>query len=187
VRAEYGHGFLSAPDDDNKMMFQWLHVRAGESCFIVFGDKAPLWYKAHWYDGRMQPCKGEDCRLCSAGVGRQRRWVFAVRLTNSEKAMLWEVSESLAQDIRKIAAEFNQLEGLKMYVSREGSGRKGRLSISGRGMEDALMQRDVIFPEPQEALELTWSGLERQSECLAEERTASAESGRERYPVRGEY
>lgn len=198
MKAEYGHGFLSAPDDENRCMFQWLHIRAGESSTVVFGDKAPLWYKAHWYERRMQPCSGEGCKMCAAGVGRQRRWVFAVALVGAKKAMLWEVSESLAQDIKKIANEKGQLEKLKVYVIREGSGNKGRLSVSGRGYDEPRMIRidgieqmvgteDVIFPEPQEALELTWAGIDRQSECVAERESASADRGRERYQVEREY
>jgi len=198
MRAEYGHGFLSAPDDEDRCMFQWLHIRSGESCTVVFGDKAPLWYKAHWYGGRMQPCIGEECRMCAAGVGRQRRWVFAVKLVGGKKPMLWEVSESLAQDIKAIANEKGELERLKLYVIREGSGNKGRMSVTGRGYDEAHMIRidgvdtviggeEMIFPEPQEALELTWAGIERQSESFAESRSATAESRSERYQERREY
>ena len=198
MRAEYGRGFLSAADDENRCMFQWLHIRAGESCTVVFGNKAPLWYMAHWYERRMQPCEGEECKMCAAGVGRQRRWVFAVILQGGKKAMLWEVSESLAQDIKKIANEKGELKKLKVYVIREGSGNKGRLSVSGRGYDEPRMVRidgieewhetpEVIFPDPQEALELTWAGIPRPSETFAERESATADRGRERYQGEREY
>lgn len=112
--------------------------------------------------------------------------------------MLWEVSESLAQDIKAIANEKGELERLRIYVIREGSGNKGRMSVTGRGYDEAHMIRidgvdtmiggeDMVFPEPQEALELTWAGIERQSESFAESRSAIAESGSSRYQEKREY
>ena len=136
--------------------------------------------------------------MCAAGVGRQRRWVFAVILQGGKKAMLWEVSESLAQDIKKIANEKGELKKLKVYVIREGSGNKGRLSVSGRGYDEPRMIRidgieewhetpEVIFPDPQEALELTWAGIPKPSETFAERESATADRGRERYQGEREY
>jgi hypothetical protein len=168
-------------------MFQWLHIRPGEAITVVLGDKAPLWYSAHWTDGRMRPCKGDGCRDCAAGIGKQRRWVFACRLWAGKKPFLWETSESLAREIQVIASGYGQTEDLKLYVVREGSGRKGRLSLTGRGLDEQPLAEKMVYPEPQEALELTWSSLEREPESFPRRESSFDEYRRKETQEKCEY
>jgi hypothetical protein len=176
VKAEYGHGLFAAPDEDEKMSFRWLHIRPGEAVTIVMGNKAPLWYKAHWYGGRMIPCEGEGCRLCDAGVGRQRRWVFAVSGWSTNKVFLWEVSEHTADQIRGLAERHDGLENLKLRVSREEGSKKGRLDVTSMGFDEFHASKGLQYPEPQEALELTWAVLNLACESLTESRSTVGES-----------
>lgn len=187
MKAEYGYGLLSAPDDEEKPKFQWLHIRPGEAVRLILGDKLPLWYKAHWYEGRMQPCGGEECRLCGAGVGRQRRWVFSVALAGQRKPYLWEVSESLAQEIRAIGEQQGTLTDLQLRVSREGSGSKGRIDVASHGIDAYHSTSEVPFPDPQEALELTWAVLSSASEFRPGRPSASDEEREKRARERSEY
>lgn len=187
MRAEYGHGLLNAPDDDEGKKFQWLHIRSGESEKVMLSGKLPLWYRAHWYEGRMQPCDGDGCRLCDAGVGRQRRWVFAVASLPEHKVYLWEVTEALAQEIRVIIERHEQQKDVQLRIWREGSGPKGKISVEDRGLDSYHQTDGLIFPEPQEALELTWAVVERLSESRSKRQSSEAErmereaSGRREY------
>ena len=187
MKAEYGHGLFTAPDDDEKISFQWLHIREGEQMTIVMGNKAPLWYKAHWYNGRMQPCEGDGCRLCGMGVGRQRRWVFSVNLWGTKKVFLWEISEHSAEQIREIAEKHDQLENLKLLVSRERGSRKGRLTITSHGFDEFHASQGLIYPEPQEALELTWAVLRLGAEAYSQSSSPVGELRQEEPSGKAEY
>ena len=187
MRAEYGQGLMSAPDDDGGPQFKWLHVRSGDQVFILLSDKLPLWYRAHWWEGRMQPCQGEECRLCDAGVGKQRRWIFAVATANDLKPYLWEVSESLAQEIRVIIEKNGEQKNVHLRIYREGTGPKGRLSVSDRGKDQYHRVDGLVFPEPQEALELTWAVLERPGRVLAESKSGEAAQSERRALAEREY
>jgi len=178
--SEYGHGLLGAPDDSERSRFQWLHIRPGDLFTIILGDKLPLWYKAHWYGGRMMPCSGSECRMCDAGVGRQRRWVFAVAIVSQHRPYLWEVSEALAQEIRVIGELHGTFTNLRLQVSREGTGNKGRIKVLSKGIDEYHGCEGIDFPEPQEALELTWATLPSNSESSAPSKSpigAASQSG----------
>jgi hypothetical protein len=164
IQSEYGYGLMSAPDDDEHAQFCWLHIRPGDQVMIVLGNKLPMWYRAHWHDGRMQPCQGDDCWMCSAGIGRQRRWVFSVVLWSQKKPYLWEVSESLAMDIRAICEHVGTEVDVKIRVSREPGSTKARLKVESYGIDEFHNGSSVVFPEPQEALQLTWAVISRRSE-----------------------
>jgi len=175
MRAEYGHGLLNAPEDDQSVQFKWLHIRAGESVKVMLSGKLPLWYRAHWHEGRMNPCDGDGCRLCDAGIGRQRRWVFAVAVLPDHKVYLWEVSEALAQEIRVIIERHEQQKDVQIRITREGSGPKGRLNVEDRGLDSYHSTDGLIFPEPQEALELTWAVVGVRSEFSSKSESSEAE------------
>lgn len=176
MKAEYGHGLLNAPDDEEGVQFKWLHIRSGDMVKVILSGKLPLWYRAHWYEGRMTPCDGDKCKLCDAGVGRQRRWVFAIATLPDYKVYLWEVSEALAQEIRVIIERHEQQKDVQIRITREGSGPKGRLNIEDRGLDTYHKTDGLVFPEPQEALELTWATVDRLSESRAKRKSSEAET-----------
>jgi hypothetical protein len=101
--------------------------------------------------------------------------VFAVALLSEKRPYLWEVSESLAQEIRVIAEEHDTFTDLKLQVRRDGAGNKGRISVSSRGIDAFHTTEGIDFPEPQEALELTWAVLDRPSESRSESQSERAE------------
>lgn len=187
MQAEYGHGLLSAPDDEDGRHFKWLHIRSGDYVRVLLSDKLPLWYKAHWYEGRMQPCGGDGCRLCDAGVGRQRRWVFAVAKMPEMKPFLWEVSEALAQEVRQIIERHETQKDLQLTVRREASGPKGRMTVEDRGLDAYHKTDGIVFPEPQEALELTWAVIDRLSESRPRSQISGAEPVEKWQAERAEY
>lgn len=179
MRADYGHGLFGVPDDDGRPEFQWLHLRPGEQVYLVIGNRVPLWYWAHWVDGRMQPCPKEDCRFCNAGIGRQRRWVFAVAMRHRTQPFLWEVSNQTADRIREFAERFDTITNLALDVRREAGSSKARITIECDRVDPFKQGESLQFPELSEALDLTWSQLRVGSEVLSEELSRSRTSGRE--------
>jgi hypothetical protein len=164
VRAEYGHGLFLADDSDDGPSFQWLHLRPGDAEHLILGNKAPLWYRAHWHEGRMQPCSGDGCHLCDMGIGRQRRWVFPVVMRHRKEAFLWEVSDRVADEIRGFAEQHGTITNLELFVRRSSGNSKGRIEVQCDGLDDRCQGESVVFPEPSECLELTWTALSVRSE-----------------------
>lgn len=156
MKYEYGRGLLWAPEPGGTPLFNWLHIQPGDSKVLVMGEVLPLWYHAHWLEGRMRPCGGDGCSWCGVGVGRQRRWVFAVIDEWSKKPYLWEVSEFSCSQIKEILEQQDAAQWVKLRVSREHGNRKGRLDIRHAGTGDGLLYGEIKFPDLAEALELTW-------------------------------
>jgi len=184
---EYGRGLVTAPDDTGTPQFCWLHVAPGDTMELVMAEVLPLWYYAHWMEGRMRPCSGSGCSWCEMGVGRQRRWVFAVIEAFRKKAFLWEVSEYSCAQIKAIAQQQDSPPYMKILVARQAGNRKGRLEIRHSGTGDPLFFKDIQFPDLAEALELTWAfsrGHENMHSGAAPSRDLGLVHSRERL---GEY
>jgi len=175
MKADWGYGLFNVEGDEKHPVFEWLHVRPGDTVYIILGNKAPLWYWAHWVDGRMRPCPGENCGYCNAGIGKQRRWVFACVRTLSVKPMLWEVSDSIASDIRTFAERYDTVTNLELAVSRDNGGSKAKLRVSSRGLDTRERGSAIVYPEPSEALELTWTELRMRTEYSPGELTGTLE------------
>jgi hypothetical protein len=113
--------------------------------------------------------------------------VFAVASLPEHKVYLWEVTEALAQEIRVIIERHEQQKDVQLRIWREGSGPKGKISVEDRGLDSYHQTDGLIFPEPQEALELTWAVVERLSESRSKRQSSEAErmereaSGRREY------
>lgn len=139
------------------------------------GEPLPLWYYAHWHQGRMRPCSGEGCRMCDAGVGKQRRWVFAITMAYEHQAYFWEVSDAAGDRVRELMEKYGQLVDQIMHVTRDNGGPKGRINISHHGFDDMHRGSTTKWPDVWTALELTWTALNAPSESFAESRSAGSE------------
>jgi len=158
---EFGRGIHGLDDENEDPLFQWLHIRSGERVGIIFSDQQPLWYYGHWMKGRMWPCDGPDCELCPMGVGKQRRWVFAIGVPTTMKTYLWEVSETIAGEIRGIMERFDSMLNVRVIVRREEGSNRGRLILSDPVYDPAQRASSMKFPDIGIGVQLTWQAMDR--------------------------
>jgi hypothetical protein len=80
----------------SRLQLPILKVRSGAVVEAVFCDSGPLWFAAHWVNGRQVLCAGmdqADCPLC--GVNQSRvlgMTIVALRVQAASRAFLLEVS-----------------------------------------------------------------------------------------------
>jgi len=166
---EIGEGWASASLEPESGAFHWLHINNGDPVGLTLGPHAPIWYWGHWYAGRMRRCSGRDCEICKAGVGRQRRWVFAVYVRKEKRGYVWETSESTSNAIQALVEKEGFMLNLDLFVKRDGAGKRGKLQITSYGKNSLYDGEHVEIPHPKTALLATWMGMENSNNGKAEE------------------
>lgn len=107
---------------------KWLHVARGQVVGVVCLAGEPWCYVGHWVDGAMRPCKGEECKLCEAGVGSQTRMCLEVMRVPGGETLVWEFGAATARKLREAAGGCPDIGGFGFRVSRQGAGR-GQLVV----------------------------------------------------------
>lgn len=125
-----GSGWSPPPDVRDAVEFHWFHVPVQGALVLCVLSTEPVWYIGHFDVGRMRQCRGDLCRMCVQGVGRQIRYVVsAVELTSRRLGVL-ELGTAPMMHIRDRALSRGALRGMVIEVSRAGRSKHGRLDIS---------------------------------------------------------
>jgi hypothetical protein len=125
-----GCGFSAPPDVRDVVEFHWWHVPVGGSLVLVVLSVEPVWYVGHFAQGRMRRCRGDLCRACVDGVGRQIRYVVCAAEVSSRQIGMLEVGSAPMLHIRDRALARGGLRGMILDVSRPARSKHGRLEVS---------------------------------------------------------
>lgn len=155
-----GEGFDLPQSVADRTDFHWFHCPVGSSLNLCLLPGKPVWYVAHWVNGRMIPCEGDDCELCAKELGSQIRYVFSVVEISTRRAGLIELGKTNALLIR----DWGGLDGYPTFVAfevyRPGRAKQSRLDVSRIEEKCLPWAMRIPIPDPMTALRLTW---ERQS------------------------
>jgi hypothetical protein len=109
--------------------FHWFHVPVGTSLMMCVLSGEPVWYIGHFDQGRMRRCRGDLCRMCVDGVGRQIRYVVsAVELTTRRLGVL-ELGTAPMMVLRDAALARGALRGLVIELGRSSRSKHARLDL----------------------------------------------------------
>lgn len=81
----------------------------------------------HWIDGESRECKGLGCGLCEEGSKRTIRWTVLAKYEGEE--LPWEMSNTTFFGVEDVAEMVGGLAGLRLRVTRHGSGLNTRYSV----------------------------------------------------------
>jgi len=150
--------------------FHWFKVGAKRPLELVVLSDAPHWYIGHFIvgkgsgegaggRGRMWPCAAPSCSVCEEGVGKQIRFCFAVVDVETRRVGLIEVSDSIGQLIRSWIPRNEGFRGMRLMFTRHSLSIKSRMEVEFLEQEVIGWWRDLEVPDPQIALELTWTKM----------------------------
>ena len=105
----------------------FLSWDAGESKDLVILSENGTKSTTHWIDNEAKECKGEGCALCAEGAKSSLRWTVLVKCENEE--IDWEMSNRCFFGVEDVAEMVGHLPGLRLRVTRHGSGLKTRYSV----------------------------------------------------------
>lgn len=155
-----GDGFDVPREVRDRVEFHWFHVPAGAALLLALLSPSPIWYVGHYYRGRMRACDGDDCGLCSVGVGRQVRYVMsAVELTTRVVGVV-EVGAQIGRELADRAAGSRSLRGMIVDLSKSERSKHCPIDMC---IIDEPTPAWVMSIEPlnlREVLEETWSRAE---------------------------
>ncbi len=105
----------------------FLSWDAGESKDLVILSEKGTENYTHWVAGKAANCMGEGCPLCIEGHRRSIRWTVQVRCEGEE--LPWEMSNTAFFGVEDVAQMIGSLEGLRLRVTRHGSGLDTRYAV----------------------------------------------------------
>jgi len=105
----------------------FLSWDAGESKDLVILSEKGAESATHWIEGESRECKGADCALCAEGVRKSIRWTVETKCEGEE--LPWEMSNQTFFGVEDVAEMVGHLEGLRLRVTRHGTGMKTRYSV----------------------------------------------------------
>lgn len=126
-QTETGWGVPSESGDPPGIGF--AHVPARGNLEVVFLHDAPVNFQGHYYDRRMKPCVHNGCTMCAKGVGKQRRWVFAVYECERGVTRLLEIGATPANQLQQFALDYQGLLGLRFRFSKPGGTLRSPISV----------------------------------------------------------
>jgi len=151
-----GEGFDLPQEVTDKVDFHWFHCPVGGALELVLLPPKPIWYVAHWVNGRMVPCLGEDCPLCVKQIGTQVRFVFSVVEVSGHRPGLIELGKTNAQQIRDWGGQDGYPAFTAFEVWRPGRAKQSRLEVRRTDSNALPWAMRVGMPDPLRALKLTW-------------------------------
>jgi len=105
----------------------FLSWDAGESKDLVILSEKGAESATHWIDGEAKECKGQGCVLCAEGSKRALRWTVQTKCEGEE--LPWEMSNTTFFGVEDVAEMVGHLQGLRLRVTRHGTGMKTRYSV----------------------------------------------------------
>ena len=104
----------------------------------------------------MCPCSGSGCELCSAGVGAQLRFVFAVAERSTRRVGLIEFGKGNGQLIRDWSERAGGLRGVCLEVEKHSRSNQSRTEVRYVEAPCEPWYLGLAVPDVQLALYLTW-------------------------------
>lgn len=151
-----GDGWELPPGSEPWSDFHWFQVSTKGSLNLVILSTGACWYTGHFVGGRMCPCSGSGCELCSAGVGSQVRYVFAVAETSTRRVGLFEVARGNGQLIRDWSERCGGLRGMRLEVEKHSRSSQSRTEVRYVEAPCDPWYLGLAVPDVQLALYLTW-------------------------------
>ncbi len=136
--------------------FHWFRVTGKHVLELVILSREPTWYVGHFVRGRMLPCYGQGCKLCSDGVGAQVRFVMAAIDASTNRVGLIEVGKSVGDLIRDWTSRIGGLRGMWIEVSKYSMSKNSRMEVRYIDRKIPMGLLDKEGPDCREALRSTW-------------------------------
>jgi len=136
--------------------FHWWKVPSGRILQLIIISDGPLGYSGHFARGRMKPCQGEGCQLCSEGVGVQLRYLLAGVEPATRRVGIWDMGRSVALEVRDLAVSQGGLRGLWIQVSHHSHSRQSRTEVVRITDTVPGWIRTMEIPNVSRALVETW-------------------------------
>jgi len=125
-----GNGWSPPPSVRDVVEFHWFHVPVGGAAVLCVLSAEPVWYVGHFSGGRMRRCRGDLCRHCVEGVGRQIRYVISAVDMASRVLGVIELGSAAMSAIRDRALARGVLRGMVIELARAARSKHGRLDVS---------------------------------------------------------
>jgi hypothetical protein len=135
VQPKVESGFGLPEGNDGWTDWTWFHARYPLPTRLTILCEAPVNYSGHFRKGRMVPCLGEGCPLCSSGLGNQARYVFSVVEWDTRRIGLLELGRGHALQVQDWMAQAGGLRGMSVSIVR--ASQKKQSSIELELLEEA--------------------------------------------------
>lgn len=149
-------GFGLPEGNDGWSDWTWFHARASAPQRFTVLCEEPVNYSGHFRKGRMVPCLGESCPLCSTGLGSQARYVVSVVEWESRRVGLFEVGRGHALSMQEWASSAGSLRGVSIEVQRVSHSKQSRMDVRLVTDESPLYFRHLKGPDLEKALASTF-------------------------------
>lgn len=168
-------GFGLPEGNDGWTDWTWFHARYPVPTRLTILCEAPVNYSGHFRKGRMVPCLGEGCPLCSSGLGNQARYVFSVVEWDTRRIGLLELGRGHALQVQDWMAQAGGLRGMSVSIVR--ASQKKQSSIELELLEEAapIYFQHLQGPDLVRALRSTF---DRSVRCSLEEVPAAGQDQR---------
>lgn len=151
-----GEGWDVPIEVKGDLEFRWWRVAGNRVLVLLCLSDSPIWYRGHFYKGRMVPCAGAGCRLCADGVGAQLRYVVAAAEVATHRSGLLEVGATVALELRDLAVRHGGMRGMVFEIQKHSFSRQSRMELRPCEDETSPWWREVDFPDPKSALFFGW-------------------------------
>jgi len=105
----------------------FLSWDAGESKDLVILSEKGMEEIIHWVDGESKECSGAGCMYCESSVKKTLRWTVLTECEGEE--LPWGMSNRTFFGVEDVAEMVGHLPGLRLRVTRHGTGMKTRYSV----------------------------------------------------------
>jgi len=154
----FGSGWEVPESERGDLEYRWFRISGNRSLVLVMLSREPIWYRGHYDKGRMNPCLGDGCKLCSAKIGAQLRYVVAAAERSLHRVGLWEMGATVARDLRDLAIRRGELRGSVVEISKHSLSKHSRMEIRLVDQTEGPWWMEIDIPDIRRALYLTWQG-----------------------------
>ena len=153
--------------------FHWFHVPVGSCLVLVALSEEPSWYVGHFEQGRMRRCRGELCRFCVDGVGRQIRYVVSAVELRTRQLGVIELGRAPMMVLRDAALVRQGLRGLIFELGRASKSKHGRMDLVVLWESPPGWAMDMEGLNVRTVLERTWLRETGGSERVSADRSGT--------------
>lgn len=151
-----GEGWDVPDEVRGDLEFRWFRVAGNRVLILLCLADSPVWYRGHFVKGRMLPCLGQGCKMCSEGVGAQLRYVLPCAERFTHRTGLIEFGHSVAVEVRDLGVRRGGMRGLVFEVSKHSYSKQSRMEVAAVADEAEPWWREVDYPDPKAALYFGW-------------------------------
>ena len=98
----------------------FVKLEAGEVMDLTCLSAEPVKEVTHWIGGRSRGCTGPQCPFCLAGDRPRTRWTVEVETPEGKRT--WDLSNTTMIALEDVATQVGTLQGLRVRVTRQGTG-----------------------------------------------------------------